>query len=109
MRRLLKGKSTKAERIFYEILKELDVPFKHRWIVEGREIDFIINDTIAVEIDGHKQDPDKNNQLVQLGYSPIHLENVELLEDKEKVKKELTWLIQHLEGQSTFKNQTVHS
>ena len=82
MRRIYTKHSTKAERKFYEILKELHIPFKHRWIVDGREIDFIIG-KYAIEIDGHSQEGEKNVQLVKAGYIPIHLSNSEVY-DKQK-------------------------
>ncbi|NHZ84544.1 MAG: hypothetical protein GWP19_01515, partial [Planctomycetia bacterium] len=72
-----KNNSTKAERIFAEVLKELHIPFKHRWIINGREIDFIIKN-YAIEIDGHEQDIEKNNMLVNKNYIPIHLCNSEV-------------------------------
>ena len=78
-----KKHSTKAERIFYEVLKELKIPFKHRWIIGGREIDFVIGN-YAIEIDGHEQDVEKNNQLIKLGYTPIHFHNSEI--DREHIK-----------------------
>lgn len=79
-----KKHSTKTERIVYEVLKEMKIPFKHRWIIGGREIDFVI-DKICIEIDGHEQDVEKNNQLVKLGYTPIHLHNSEIT--KENIKR----------------------
>lgn len=75
-----KKHSTKTERIVYEVLKELKTPFKHRWMVNGREIDFVI-DKLCIEIDGHEQDIEKNNQLVKLGYTPIHLHNTEITKE----------------------------
>lgn len=71
---LTKKNSTKTERIVYEVLKELKIPFKHRWIVSGKEVDFIIG-SYAIEIDGHDQDPEKNLRLVEKGYIPIHIHN----------------------------------
>ena len=98
MRRIKKKQSTKSERIFYEILKELKIPFKHRWIIGGREIDFVIG-KIAIEIDGHQQDPEKNSELVRLGYTPIHLDNKELLENRIIIKQEIKnlWQLHILE------------
>ena len=84
-----KQNSTRAERIVYEILKELGIPFKHRWIIQGRkekEIDFLIGN-IAIEVDGHEQNVEKNNELVQLGYVPIHFRNREVYNNREKVKE----------------------
>lgn len=77
MRRILKHNSTKPERIVYEALKELNIPFKHRWIVQGREVDFIFGN-IALEIDGHEQDTEKNRILAESGFTPIHLHNSEI-------------------------------
>lgn len=72
-----KKKSTKQERRVYEILKELHIPFKHRWLIDGVEVDFIIG-KYCIEIDGHAQDGSKNEFLVNRGYIPIHLDNEEI-------------------------------
>lgn len=90
MRRILKKHSTSAERKMYEVLKELKIPFKHRWIVQGREVDFLI-DKYAIEIDGHEQDTEKNNMLVKNGYIPIHLQNIEI------TKKNIKLIIKNYE------------
>lgn len=78
--RILKKHSTKQERIFYEVLKELKIPFKHRWIIQGREVDFFIGKYV-IEIDGHEQDGEKNHFLSELGYIPIHLHNSEITKE----------------------------
>lgn len=80
---LKKANTTKPERIVYEVLKELRLPFKHRWLVEGREVDFIVG-TLAIEVDGHEQDVEKNNMLMRNGYTPIHLHNSEVYADNIK-------------------------
>ena len=99
MRRINKKKSTKGERIFYEILKELNIPFKHRWLIEGREIDFVLG-KLAIEVDGHKQVSEKNNWLVSKGYVPVHLENKELINNRDNIKKEIYNLCQiHILGE----------
>lgn len=72
-----KRHSTKGERLVYEVLKELRIPFRHRWIIRGREIDFVFSD-IALEINGHEQDAHKNQMLAEAGYRPIHLSNDDL-------------------------------
>lgn len=74
---ILKKNSTKTERIFYEVLKEMRIDFKHRWIIQNKEIDFVIGKYV-IEIDGHNQDSCKNNDLVKLGYIPIHINNREI-------------------------------
>ena len=82
-----KQHSTKAERIIYETLKRLRVPFKHRWLVKGREIDFIIRDVYVLEIDGHlKTDAKKNAMLLKEGYIPIHLQNKQIYKFRNKLK-----------------------
>jgi len=73
-----KKNSTKQERIVYETLKASKIPFKHRWIIQGYEIDFLILDKICLEIDGHEQDEKKNSVLASAGYIPIHLHNSEI-------------------------------
>lgn len=75
---ITKKSSTKPERIVYEVLKEFHIPFKHRWIVGGREVDFLIFDEVCLEIDGHEQDTIKNELLSNLGYIPIHFNNKEV-------------------------------
>ncbi len=77
MRRILKKNSTKQERIVYEVLKELKIQFKHRWLINGREVDFLIGKYV-IEVDGHEQDGNKNHILAELGYIPIHLHNSEI-------------------------------
>lgn len=89
--RILKKHSTKTERIFAEVLKDLHIPFKHRWIIQGREVDFVLKDKICIEIDGHEQDINKNNLLAQLGYTPIHLHNSEI--NRENIIKLLNKLL----------------
>lgn len=66
------------ERRVYEILKELHIPFKHRWLIEGREVDFLIDGKIVLELNGHAQDESKNEMLVRLGFIVTHLDNEEV-------------------------------
>ena len=85
---VLKKQSTHHERAFYEVLKELKIPFKHRWLIQNREVDFLLWDKVCVEISGHPQNIEKNNLLVKLGYEPLHLYNTEV-KNVEKIKKYL--------------------
>lgn len=71
---------TKTERIFIRTLQELRIPFKSKVKIEGREIDFLIGKH-AIEINGHEQDATKNEMLVKLGYTPIHLHNLEITKE----------------------------
>lgn len=70
--KLRRGNSTKAERRFAEFLKVERIPFKTKWLIQGREIDFLVG-RYAIEIDAHAQDVEKNELLFSLGYIPIHI------------------------------------
>ena len=78
--KLIRGKSTKAERKFMEILKQLRIPFRTKVRIKEREVDFLIG-KLVIEIDSHKQDVDKNKMLMREGYSPIHFNNWEITDD----------------------------
>ena len=78
LNKLTKIKSTKAERRFSERLKAAHIPFKTKIIINNREVDFLIG-KYAVDIDGHKQDKEKNDMLFQEGYIPEHIDNNSVL------------------------------
>lgn len=87
LEKLRRGRSTKAERQFMEILKESHIPFRAKVKVAGREVDFIIG-KYAIDIDGHAQEHGKNELLVKNGYVPIHFYNREVGSvNKNKLKK----------------------
>ncbi len=84
--KLNKRQSTKEERIFSELLKELHIPFRTKVVIAKREVDFIIG-KYAIEIDGHLQENSKKNEiLVKAGYIPIHIQNYEIY-NRNKIKK----------------------
>ena len=90
MRTLLrKSSSTKAERIFYEILKKNHIPFRHRVVIDGHEIDFIVGQ-YAIEIDGHEQSTHRNDWLFKLDLIPIHYHNRALQNSRSVVEKDIT-------------------
>ena len=72
--KLIKGHSTKAERIFAERLKNLHVRFRTKVLIRNREVDFLVG-KYAIDINGHEQDPSKNVMLVKEGYIPLHISN----------------------------------
>lgn len=72
--KLKKGISTKAERRFAERLKKAHIPFQTKVLINKREVDFLIG-KYAIDIDGHKQDGEKNVMLVKVGYIPVHIDN----------------------------------
>lgn len=84
LNRLKKINSTKAERKIAEILKRNHIPFKTKWKVNNKEVDFIIGKVIF-EIDGsvHKHiDPEREKMLFDAGYIPIHISIEEVYDDK---------------------------
>lgn len=89
LNKLQKNKSTKSERRFSELLKELRIPFRTKVKIRGREIDFLVGN-YAIEIDAHGQDVLKNQLLIEEGYNPVHFPNHSLKNSKE-IKK---WLLQ---------------
>lgn len=84
---LNKKNTTKPERVVYEVLKELRIPFRHRWYINGREVDFVIG-TLCLEINGHEQDEIKNLMLIESGFTPVHIHNTEVT--KSHIKHLLT-------------------
>jgi len=87
LQKLTRGHSTKAERKFMELLKELHIPFQTKVKIKGREVDFLIK-KFAIEIDGHPQDVEKNFLLLREGYTPVHFYNWEIGQHlKEWLKK----------------------
>lgn len=96
--KLKKGKSTKAERRFMEILKELRIPFKTKVDIAG-EVDFLIG-RYAIEINGHEQNIIKNSLLIEAGYEPVHYDNADIAIHREEIKLEIKKLWQENETQS---------
>lgn len=89
--KLTRGHSTKSERVFLEILKELRIPFRAKVIINNREVDFLIG-KYAIEINGHPQKTDKNGMLLESGYIPINYDNNDILKNREEIKNEIKQL-----------------
>lgn len=70
--KLIRGKSTKSERRFAEILKSQHIPFRTKVLIKGCEVDFIVGDYV-IEIDGHNQNVEKNKLIIGEGLIPFHL------------------------------------
>ncbi|MEM5785006.1 MAG: DUF559 domain-containing protein [Candidatus Aenigmatarchaeota archaeon] len=87
--KLTKRKSTKAERIFGELLKNNRIPFRAKVKINGREVDFLVG-KYAIDIDCHQQNPEKNIMLFNSGFIPIHFSNQEIKNNKEAIIK---WLL----------------
>ena len=81
LKKLKKGKSTRAERIFSEILKSNHIRFRAKIKIDGREIDFLVGKNVF-EIDSHFQDTKKNKVLIESGYNVYHLANANIKQEK---------------------------
>ena len=80
--------STKAERIIIECLKELRIPFKHRWLILRYEVDFLVGNYI-IEVDGRGMQSEKKNKiLLEAGYNLIHISNLQAKE-RSQIKAQL--------------------
>lgn len=66
----------------------MKIPFRNKWLIQGRECDFILRNKIVLEIDGHNQpNSEKNEMLVKEGYIPIHLRNKEIYKKRNKIRQ----------------------
>lgn len=66
------------------MLKEGHVPFKAHVRISSLEVDFIVNGNMCVDIDGHEQDAHRNEELVRVGYIPLHFRNDEITVERTK-------------------------
>ena len=85
---LTKKHNTKAERILGRLLQENRIELKKKVKIKNREIDFLIG-KLAIEISGHSQNEKKNEELISLGYIPIHFHNQDIYTDKLKVLNQI--------------------
>ena len=65
-----------------------DKSLKHREKVNGHEIDFLIED-LAIEIDGHQQSSKRNKMLFDLGWIPVHYNNLLLIRNRDVIEKDI--------------------
>ena len=67
-----------------EILKRNHIPFKAKWRIRNKEVDFLIG-KLVLEIDGSVHahiDTEREGMLMGEGYIPIHISIKELYEDE---------------------------
>lgn len=69
-----------------ELLKRHRIPFRHRVVIDGREVDFIVG-RYAVEVNGHAQDPRRNAWLFSLGLTPLHVPNALIRDDPQEIEE----------------------
>jgi very-short-patch-repair endonuclease len=55
----------------------------------GIEIDFLVG-TVAIEVNGHGQDVERSKLLASHGYTPIHMSNEFIRNNRADLKKILT-------------------
>jgi very-short-patch-repair endonuclease len=92
--KLRRNNSTKTERKIAEILKANHIKFKAKWMVEGRECDFVIG-RVIIEVDGdiHSQiDREREQKLLDAGYIPLHISVRQVYESNE-LEKDIIHLI----------------
>jgi very-short-patch-repair endonuclease len=89
-----KKHSTKSERRFLEILKKNHIKFKSKVKIKGREVDFLIG-KIAIDIDCHGQDYNKNQMLISEGFIPIHFTNQDIKNNSKFIQKWLEQIFSH--------------
>lgn len=58
-------------------------------MIGGKEVDFVVG-RLLIEIDGHAQDGERNFNLIETGYVPIHFSNQEVLSNRESIKTQIT-------------------
>jgi len=90
--KIQRGNSTKSERIFLEILKELHIKYRCKVLIGGREIDFLCG-KYAIEINGHPQKIDKNSSLLESNHIPININNEDLFNNRDLIKQQIKQLI----------------
>lgn len=103
--KLRRGKSTKSERIFSEILKELHIKYICKAKIEGREIDFLCG-KYAIEINGHPQKLIKNSILLEKGYIPLNINNEDILNNRESIKQQIKLLYDNSTNNSNIINNS---
>lgn len=68
-----------------EILKSNHIPFRAKVKIGNREVDFLIRDKYIVELNGHEQDSERNNEFVKLGYILVHISNADLIQNRDSI------------------------
>lgn len=86
------------------MLKRNHIPFRAKWRVNGKEVDFLIG-RVILEIDGkiHRHiDSEREKMLFDAGYVPIHISVKEIYEDK-AIEEKILSLIKSNNGGNTSK------
>lgn len=97
-----KKHSRKVERILAEMLIKNKIPFEFRKKINNKEVDFLVNGKLVVELDGvhHllkrklKSDAIKNTELLAAGYSIYHISAKQFRKDINKIINRIKWEIQ---------------
>jgi very-short-patch-repair endonuclease len=93
-----KNADSKAETIFYGILKKNNIDFKFQYYVKPYRVDFLIGKDLVVEIDGpehgEKRDDRRDNFIQSQGYRILRLPIYILSQNPEMIIKEIKKLCQ---------------
>lgn len=101
--KIKKNESRKLERKFAIELIKKQIPFEFKKIINNLEIDFLVKDKLAVELDGvhhllkrkQKSDAKKNAELLAAGYSIYRVSTKEFRKDINKIVNRIKeWEIQ---------------
>lgn len=71
-----------------EVLKANRISFRTKVKIADKEVDFLIG-KLAVEINGHEQSSDRNEELIAMGYVPIHFSNSEIKTNRQTIINKL--------------------
>ena len=84
---------SKAELVFYNLLREAGISFKFQYAIGRYRVDYLISDNLVVELDGpqHNKSRDavRDNYLRKLGYKVLRIPLLIIAIDKEAVIREI--------------------
>jgi very-short-patch-repair endonuclease len=92
-----KDADSKAENIFFGLLKTNDIDFKFQYPIDPYRVDFLLGDDLVVEIDGpqhiEKKDEKRDKYIQDMGYRILRIPIYILSQDPEMIIKEIKKLI----------------
>lgn len=94
----LKKHESKAETIFYGMLKENKINFKFQYEIKPYRVDFLVSDNLIIEIDGTQHDKNKDMKrdkyLQEMGYRILRIPIYILSQDPKMIIEEIKKLIE---------------
>lgn len=99
------GKTSKTEEIMKLILDDLEIKYIHQIAIEGKIYDFLINDNIIIEVDGHFYHADPRVFPNGPEY-PIQIKTVENDKIKNEIAKKLGYKLIRIWDTDILKSET---